>query len=36
MIEVLSGLNANDIVVVDGAGFLTDEALVEIKKDDAT
>ncbi len=35
MIEILSGLSANDTVVVDGAGFLTDQAPVEIKKDDA-
>ncbi len=34
-IEILSGLDAKDIVVVDGAGFLTDKAPVEIKKDDA-
>jgi len=35
MIEILSGLKPEDTVVVDGAGFLTDEAPVEITKDDA-
>ncbi len=35
MIEILSGLNAANIVVVDGAGFLTDKALIEVQKDDA-
>jgi membrane fusion protein, multidrug efflux system len=35
LIEILSGLKANDIVVVDGAGFLTDKAPIKIAKDDA-
>lgn len=30
MIEVLEGLNENDTIVVDGAGFLTDKAPVKI------
>ena len=30
LIEVLVGLNENDIIVVDGAGFLTDKAPVKI------
>ena len=30
MIEVLSGLQANDVIVVDGAGFLTDKAPVKV------
>ncbi len=30
LVEVLSGLQANDIVVVDGAGFLTDKAPVKV------
>ncbi|MDX1915564.1 MAG: efflux RND transporter periplasmic adaptor subunit [Methylophilus sp.] len=36
MIEVLSGLNLNDVVVVDGAGFLTDQAPVKIASGHAT
>jgi membrane fusion protein, multidrug efflux system len=32
LIEVLSGLTANELVVVDGAGFLTDNAPVKISK----
>ena len=36
LIEIQSGLTNNDIVVVDGAGFLTDKAVVEIAKNDAT
>jgi RND family efflux transporter MFP subunit len=32
LIEILSGLNANDNIVVDGAGFLTDKAPVKIAK----
>ena len=36
LIEILSGLKINDVVVVDGAGFLTDKAPVKIAKDDAT
>jgi len=31
-IEVLSGLTANELVVVDGAGFLTDKASVTVSK----
>lgn len=34
-IEILSGLQANEIVVVDGAGFLTDNTPVKIDKNDA-
>jgi len=34
MIEILSGLQADETVVVDGAGFLTDKAPVEIKTHD--
>jgi membrane fusion protein, multidrug efflux system len=30
LIEILSGLKPNDMVVVDGAGFLTDKAPIEI------
>lgn len=30
LVELLSGVNANDTIVVDGAGFLTDEALVKV------
>lgn len=33
LIEILSGLNANDMVVVDGAGFLTNKAPVKIAKE---
>lgn len=36
MIEILSGLQVDDIVVVDGAGFLTDAAPIEIQKNDAS
>jgi membrane fusion protein, multidrug efflux system len=36
LIEILSGLAINDIVVVDGAGFLTHKTPVKIAKDDAT
>jgi RND family efflux transporter MFP subunit len=32
LIEVLSGLTANELVVVDGAGFLTDKASVTVSK----
>ena len=32
LIEVLEGLNDNDTIVVDGAGFLTDKAPVKISK----
>lgn len=35
LIEIQSGLTDNDIVVVDGAGFLTDKAVVELAKNDA-
>lgn len=35
LIEIQSGLTDNDIVVVDGAGFLTDKAIVEIAENDA-
>ncbi|MFV1921937.1 MAG: efflux RND transporter periplasmic adaptor subunit [Methylotenera sp.] len=34
-IEIISGLDANEIVVVDGAGFLTDNTPVKIDKNDA-
>ncbi|MEQ1486909.1 MAG: efflux RND transporter periplasmic adaptor subunit [Methylotenera sp.] len=30
LVELLSGVNANDTIVVDGAGFLTDAALVKV------
>ena len=30
MIEVLEGLQASDVIVVDGAGFLTDKAPVKV------
>jgi membrane fusion protein, multidrug efflux system len=36
LIEVLSGLNLNDTVVVDGAGFLTNKAPVKIASDNNT
>jgi hypothetical protein len=29
-VEILQGLNENDAVVVDGAGFLTDQALIKL------
>lgn len=32
LIEILSGLKENDMIVVDGAGFLTDKAPVEVAK----
>ncbi|MFT7227913.1 MAG: membrane fusion protein (multidrug efflux system) [Methylophilaceae bacterium] len=35
-IEIISGLKPNDLIVVDGAGFLTDKAPVKIAKNDAT
>ena len=35
-IEITSGLKPNDLIVVDGAGFLTDKAPVKIAKNDAT
>lgn len=35
-IEILSGLKPNDTIVVDGAGFLTDKAPVEIAQNDAS
>ena len=31
-IEIISGLKPNDLIVVDGAGFLTDKAPVKIAK----
>jgi membrane fusion protein (multidrug efflux system) len=31
MVEILEGLNANDTVVVDGAGFLTDKTKVTVE-----
>lgn len=34
LIEILSGLNENDMIAVDGAGFLTDKAPIEIAKDE--
>ena len=30
MVEILEGLQANDVIVVDGAGFLTDKAPVKV------
>ena len=30
MVEILSGLQANDVIVVDGAGFLTDKAPIKV------
>ena len=33
LVEIQSGLNANDTIVVDGAGFLTDKAPVKIAPD---
>ncbi len=30
LVEILQGLNENDAVVVDGAGFLTDQALIKL------
>ena len=33
-VEILEGLNANDMVVVDGAGFLTDKTKVTVEPDD--
>lgn len=32
LIEILEGLNANDTIVVDGAGFLTDKADVSVQQ----
>ena len=32
LIEILEGLSANDIIVVDGAGFLTDKADVSVQQ----
>jgi membrane fusion protein (multidrug efflux system) len=32
LIEILTGLNENDMIVVDGAGFLTDKAPVKVSK----
>ena len=32
LIEILEGLSANDIIVVDGAGFLTDKADVSFQQ----
>jgi membrane fusion protein, multidrug efflux system len=31
LIEILEGLQANDVIVVDGAGFLTDKADVSVQ-----
>ncbi len=33
LIELLEGLNANDVIVVDGAGFLTDKAPIKVSID---
>jgi multidrug efflux pump subunit AcrA (membrane-fusion protein) len=33
MVEILSGISSNDTIVVDGAGFLTNEALIKISSD---
>jgi hypothetical protein len=30
LVELLSGINNNDTIVVDGAGFLTDKAIIKI------
>lgn len=35
LVEITEGLHDNDIIVVDGAGFLTDKALVKIASDSA-
>jgi membrane fusion protein (multidrug efflux system) len=32
LIEILEGLSANDSIVVDGAGFLTDKADVSVQQ----
>ncbi len=36
LIEILEGLKSNDVIVVDGAGFLTDKAPVKIAADSNT
>ena len=36
LVEILQGLNENDSVVVDGAGFLTDKALIKLAQHAAT
>jgi hypothetical protein len=33
MVEILSGISSNDKIVVDGAGFLTNEALIKVSSD---
>jgi RND family efflux transporter MFP subunit len=33
LVEVISGIAENDVIVVDGAGFLTDKALVKLSDD---
>lgn len=35
MVELLEGVNANDMVVVDGAGFLTDDTPVKVNENSA-
>jgi RND family efflux transporter MFP subunit len=35
MVEILSGINANEPVIVDGAGFLTDQAPILVKDQNA-
>lgn len=30
LVEIISGIDENDVIVVDGAGFLTDKALVKV------
>ncbi len=35
-VEITEGLQVNDVVVVDGAGFLTDKAPIKIADKSAT
>jgi multidrug efflux pump subunit AcrA (membrane-fusion protein) len=35
MVEIVEGLNANDLIVVDGAGFLTDNTQVTVEAADS-
>ncbi len=36
LVEIIHGLNENDTIVVDGAGFLTDQALIKLAQTTAT
>lgn len=36
LVEIIHGLNENDTIVVDGAGFLTDQALIKLAQITAT